>query len=216
MITSFKIFLIVHIAGGSIGLLTGLLNIIQKKGGKKHKLIGRFFYFSMLVAGLSSLVLSYLKQNYFLFMVGLFTLYMVVSGQRYLMHKEIETKGINIIDWAISLIMLLSGLLFIGLGTWSIVKSNLFGLVFVTFGSLGLLFVAQDFLNFTKKNSIKNYWIVGHLQRMTGAFIAAMTAFLVVNAQYFPDFIPGFVYWLLPTIVLTPLIIKWSKNIKQL
>lgn len=89
MMTSFKIFLIVHIAGGSIGLLTGLLNIIQKKGDKKHKQIGRVFYFSMLVAGLSSLVLSYLKQNYFLFMVGLFTLYMVVSGQRYLMHKEI-------------------------------------------------------------------------------------------------------------------------------
>lgn len=54
--TLFKIFLIVHIAGGSIGLLTGLLNIIQKKGGKKHKLIGRVFYFSMLVAGLSSLL----------------------------------------------------------------------------------------------------------------------------------------------------------------
>jgi len=212
MMTSFKIFLIVHIAGGSIGLLTGLLNIIQNKGGKKHKLIGRVFYFSMLVAGLSSLVLSYLTPNYFLFMVGIFTLYMVVSGQRFLMHKEIETKGTNVVDWAISLIMLLSGLLFIGLGTWSIVKSNLFGLVFLTFGSLGLLFVWQDFLYFNKISSLKNYWLVGHLQRMTGAFIASLTAFLVVNAQYFPDFIPGFFYWLLPTFVLTPLIINWSRK----
>lgn len=212
MIIAFKIFLIVHIAGGSIGLLTGLLNIIQKKGGKKHKLIGRVFYFSMLMAGFTSLVLSCLHPNYFLFMVGLFTLYMVVSGQRYLKHIQQERQEIEKIDWAISIIMLLSGLLFIGLGIWSILKSNLFGLVFVTFGSLGLLFVWQDFLNFNKKSSIKNYWLIGHLQRMTGAFIASITAFLVVNAKYFPDIIPGFFYWLLPTIILTPLIVKWSNK----
>lgn len=133
MIITFKFFLIVYIAGGSIGLLTGLLNIIQKKGGKKHKLIGRVFYFSIL-------------------------------------------------------------------------------LVFVTFGSLGLLFVRQDFLNFTNKISIKNFWLIGHLQRMTGAFISSMTAFLVINAKYFPDTITRFVYWLLPTIVFTPLIVKWSKK----
>ena len=70
----------------------------------------------------------------------------------------------------------------------------------------------QDFLKFTNKASIKNYWLIGHLQRMTGAFIASMTAFLVVNATYLSDTIPGFVYWLLPTTVFTPLIIKWSKK----
>lgn len=210
MIMAFKIFLIIHIAGGSTGLIAGLLNIIQKKGGERHKLIGRVFYFSMLMAGFSSLVLSWLHPNYFLFMVGLFTLYMVGSGQRYLKHKKIETKGAEKIDWVISIIMLLGGLLFVGLGILSILKMNLFGLVFVTFGSLGLLFVWQDFHYFNRKSSIKNYWLIGHLQRMTGAFIASTTAFLVVNAKYFPAIIPGFVYWLLPTIIFTPLIVKWS------
>jgi len=212
MIIAFKIFLIIHIAGGSAGLIAGLINIIQNKGGKRHKLIGKLFYFSMLMAGFSSLVLSCLHPNYFLFMVGLFTLYMVGSGQRYLKHKKIETQGIEKIDWVISTIMLIAGLLFAGLGIWSLVKTNLFGLVFLAFGSLGLLFVWQDFLNFNKKSSIKNYWLVGHLQRMTGAFIASITAFLVVNAKYFPDSIPGFVYWLLPIITFTPLIVKWSKK----
>jgi len=212
MIIAFKIFLIIHIAGGTTGLLTGLINIIQKKGGQRHKQIGKVFYFSMLMAGFSSLVLSCLHTNYFLFMVGLFTLYMIGSGQRYLIHKKTETQGVEKIDWVISIIMLIGGLCFVGLGIWSIIKSNLFGLVFVTFGSLGLLFVWQDFLNYNKKSSIKNYWLIGHLQRMTGAFIASVTAFLVVNAKYFPDIIPGFVYWLLPTIIFTPLIVKWSKK----
>jgi len=208
----FKTLLTIHIIGGATGLVTGMINVARRKGDKGHRTIGKVFFISMLIAGISSLILSYLHPNYFLFMVGLFTLYMVGSGQRYLKHKQRGRQDIEKIDWAISIIMLFAGLLFIGLGIWSILKSNLFGLVFVTFGSLGLLFVWQDILNFNNKTSIKNYWLIGHLQRMTGAFIASMTAFLVVNAKYFPDIIPELVYWLIPTIIFTPFIVKWSKK----
>ena len=206
----FKIFLILHIVGGSVGLLSGLLNIIRKKGDKKHKIIGKLFFVSMLIVGASSLVLSFLHPNYFLFMVGVFTLYMVSSGQRYLKHKIQDKFESKLIDWTITISMLLAGLLFIGIGILTIIKPNLFGLVFITFGSLGLLFVRQDFKNYNDTTTIKNYWLIGHLQRMTGGFIAALTAFLVVNAKYFPEQIPSYVYWLLPTIILTQLIIKWS------
>jgi len=82
----------------------------------------------------------------------------------------------------------------------------------VTFGLLGLLFVRQDFQNYRGKAKAKNYWLLAHLQRMTGAFIAALTAFLVVNAQHLPNQIPGFIYWLLPTLIFTPLIISWSRK----
>lgn len=208
----FKLFLILHIIGGSLGLLTGMLNILRNKGDKNHKLIGKIFYVSMLTAGISSLVLAYLHPNYFLFMVGVFTLYMVASGQRYLKHKQQDKLGSKRIDWAITILMSFAGLLFVGIGILTITKSNLFGLVLVTFGSLGLLFVRQDFKNYKNKSTIKNYWLIGHLQRMTGSFIAALTAFLVVNAKYFPDQIPSFLYWLLPTIILTPLITKWSEK----
>lgn len=206
----FKVFLILHIVGGSVGLLSGLLNIIRKKGDKNHKLIGKLFFVSMLIVGASSLVLSFLHPNYFLFMVGVFTLYMVGSGQRYIKHKHQDKLESKLIDWTITISMLLAGLLFIGIGILTLIKSNFFGLVFITFGSLGLLFVRQDFKNYNDTTTIKNYWLIGHLQRMTGGFIAALTAFLVVNAKYFPEQIPSFVYWLLPTIILTPLIIKWS------
>jgi uncharacterized membrane protein len=208
----FNIFLLLHIVGGSVGLLSGMLNIIRKKGDKNHKLTGKIFFVSMLTAGASSLVLSFLHPNYFLFVVGVFTLYMVGSGQRYLKHKQQYKPDSKRIEWAMTILMLLAGLLFIGMGILTIIKSNLFGIVFITFGSIGLLFVRQDFKNYFDKTTIKNYWLIGHLQRMTGGFIAALTAFLVVNAKYFPEQIPSFVYWLLPTIILTPLIIKWSRK----
>ena len=209
---AFKVFLILHIISGSVGLLFGLLNILRPKGDKSHRQIGKIFFLSMLVAGISSLVLSLIHPNYFLFMVGVFTLYMVGSGQRYLSHKQhdkIHSKGI---DWVLTIFMLIAGVLFVGIGILTILKSNLFGIVFITFGCLGLLFVWQDIHNFNGKSAIKNYGLICHLQRMTGGFIAALTAFIVVNAKCFPEQIPGFVYWLLPTIIFTPLIIKWSSK----
>lgn len=206
----YKVFLVLHIVSGSVGILSGILNIIRKKGDKNHKLIGKLFFVSMLSVGISSLVLSCLHPNYFLFMIGVFTLYMVSSGQRYLKHKQQYKLDSKIIDWAITISILFAGLLFIGIGILTIINSNLFGLVFLTFGSLGLLFVRQDFNAYNDKTTIINYWLIAHLQRMTGGFIAALTAFLVVNAKNFPEQIPSLVYWLLPTIILTPLIIKWS------
>ncbi len=208
----FKVFLFLHIIGGSVGLLTGMLNILRKKGDKGHKQVGRIFFLSMSTAGFSALVLSCIHPNYFLFMIGVFTLYLVGTGQRYLKRKQQNNIYSNKMDWIISFLMLLSAILFLAMGILSLIKSNLFGLVFITFGILGLLFVKQDFINYSGKSAIKNYYIIGHLQRMAGGFIAALTAFLVVNAKFFPEQIPGFIYWLLPTFVLTPLIIKWSRK----
>ena len=208
----FNLFLLLHIVGGSLGLLAGLLNIVRKKGDKIHKLIGKVFYLAMLTAGFSSLILSCLHPNYFLFMVGIFTLYMVASGQHYLKLNQQGKPDSNLIGWGITFLMLLSGFLFVGIGILTLIKSNFFGLVFLTFGSIGLLFVLQDFKNFRNKSAVKNFWLLGHFQRMTGGFIAALTAFLVVNSQYFPDQIPSFLNWLIPTVIFTPLIIKWSKH----
>ncbi|MGB0424756.1 MAG: DUF2306 domain-containing protein [Flavobacteriales bacterium] len=206
----FKVFLIIHIVCGSVGLLTGVLNVLRKKGDKYHKYVGKAFLISMLSAGISSLVLASIHQNHFLFMVGVFTLYMVSSGQLYL--RRYNESSSKFLEWAITMSMLLAGILFVVLGILALIKSNFFGLVLLTFGCLGLVFVRQDFKNYKDKAKVNTYWLVAHLQRMTGGFIAALTAFLVVNESYFPDQIPSVFYWLLPTVVLTPLIVKWSRK----
>jgi hypothetical protein len=49
---------------------------------------------------------------------------------------------------------------------------------------------------------------------MIGAYISALTAFLVVNLH--GDYIPGFVAWLLPTALLVPFIVRWSRQYSKL
>jgi uncharacterized membrane protein len=211
----FTTFLILHIIGGSVGLFTGTINLVRKKGDKNHKITGKVFSYSMLTAGISSLVLSILHSNYFLFMVGIFSVYLVGTGHRYLYLKLLGNgQQPKIIDWTITIAMLLAGLLFITLGIRQLLAHNNFGIVFIIFGTLGMRFVKTDFDNYRGRLKAKNYWLLVHLQRMTGGYIAALTAFLVVNAKYSPIALPPVLVWLLPTVIFTALIIAWTKKYK--
>ena len=203
------IFLVLHIIAGTIGLLAGTINIIRKKGDKSHRLIGKFFLYGMLSAGFLSFALSIIHPNYFLFIVGVFTVYMVGTGERYLFLRKLDSnQKPKMIDWTLTIFMLIAGLAFIVFGIYNLINKDPFSMVFIVFGIIGLRMVFTDFKNYTGKTNIQNTWLVTHLQRMTGAYIAALTAFLAVNIK----FIPQYIIFLLPTALLVPLIFKWTKK----
>lgn len=204
----FKTLLIAHILTGSISLLLGLYILTSKKGNSIHKKLGKAYFFSMLTNSLVAIPMTYLHPSYFLFLISIFTIYMLFTGLRYLNKKKLS--DVNYLDWALTGVMLLFAITFIVLGAINIVKGNYFGTVFIVFGAIGLLFSYQDWLNFKGKSNIKNYFLTTHIQRMTGSYIAATTAFLVVNNT----FLPSIVAWLLPTIAIAPLIVIWTKKYK--
>jgi len=207
----FNIFLILHIAGGSIGLIAGTINMVRKKGDSKHKLTGKFFLYGMFTAAICALVMSVMHTSYFLFITGIFTIYMVSTGQRYLLLRREQKPGL--IDWALTVFMLFFAIIFIALGIFKLTKGESFGIVFIAFGYIGMRMVWGDVKNHTGKTELKNTWLVLHLQRMIGTYIAATTAFLVVNLPQ--DILPGylnFIPWLTPTVILVPLIFKWTRK----
>ena len=212
----FTFLLIIHIASGGTGLITGTINLIRRKGDSLHNRLGRIFTNAMISAGGTAIVLSLLHPNYFLFIVGVFTLYMVSTGYRYI---RLRLEGIDndpkTLDWVLTGSMGIAGLCFILFGGWQLYMKINFGIVLLVFGLIGILMVRTDLQNYKGKAAERNYWLLAHLQRMTGAYIASLTAFLVVNMDRLPSFIPGILYWLLPTAVLTPMIIFWSRKYRQ-
>ena len=204
----FKFLLILHITGGTISLLLGAFILAKKKGNRLHKLIGQIYFFALLMASLVALPMSYLHTNYFLFIIGVFTSYMLVSGKRYI--NKVEDTPIKLADWLITFLMFVFALFFIGLGGFNIFNANIFGIVLIVFGAIGLLFVYQDYINFTGKSPIKNFGLTTHLQRMIGSYVASVTAFLVVNNTL----LPGIIAWLLPTVIIVPLIVRWTRKYK--
>ena len=204
----FKLLLGLHIIGASISLLLGLYLMFAKKGNSRHKKIGKVYFYALLTASVAAIPMSYLHPNYFLFLISIFTIYMLLTGVNYLNKKS--TKNVNTTDWVLTIIMLLFAIAFIGFGIFNIVKGTYFGIVFIVFGSIGLLFSYQDYINFKGKSKIKNYFLTTHLQRMTGSYIASTTAFLVVNNKVLPSVLA----WLLPTIIIVPLIVTWTRKYK--
>ncbi|MGC4041579.1 MAG: DUF2306 domain-containing protein [Flavobacterium sp.] len=205
----FKILLIIHIIAGSIGLFTGTVNIIRKKGDKIHRLVGQFFLYGMLVNAVAGFVMSVLHKNMFLLIIAVFSFYLTASGQRFLSLRKLD-KGQKpkTIDWLLTIIMLLFALSFILYGVAILMSRNSFGVVLLVFGLISILMARKDIKVYRGNIKFKNYWLLMHIQRMTAGYIAAFTAFLVVNNTY----LPGIAAWLLPTVILTPLIFYWSKK----
>ena len=205
----FKIFLMIHVAGGSVGMLAGTYVMFAKKGDKTHKKVGKLFAISMLGAGFCSLVLAALHHSNFLFAVGIFTIYMTGTAWRYLHLKKLaDGQKPQTIDWLLVGFMFVGSLWFVKMGVESLLDKEYFGAIVLVFAWRGFSFVRQDYRTFNGQITAKNYWLLFHLQRMTGAYIASMTAFLVVNSPDRLSFIP----WLLPSVVVVPFIVKWSKK----
>lgn len=202
----FSLLLMLHIAGGSISLLAGTFVICSKKGNRLHKQMGKVFAYSLLVSSTIALLMAIIHPGLFLFIVGIFTLYLIGTGLRYLKYRQ-KKHFPQITDWLLMIGMGLFSAGFLMYGITLLFDGRLFGIVLLGFGIISSLFVRTDLSVLRNQaQKYKNFWLLLHLQRMTGAYIASLTAFLVVNNHY----LPGILIWLLPTLLLTPFIVVWS------
>jgi uncharacterized membrane protein len=224
----FNIFLAIHVTGGVTGLLTGILSLSAQKGGSVHTKSGVLFYFAMLTVAATSFVLATLHyaegagKSSFLFAVGVFTGYMTLTGRRYLTQKQ---KGLvnqtDNFEKILAAIMFVFSLYFLYLGVVLLLKQAYFGLVFLFFAQTTLRMVWADYQVISGKNTTPTLWLRMHITRMTGAWIAAFTAFLVVNADKLTAVLgDGFagrssiIVWIAPAAVGTFFIIYWLRKMK--
>ena len=80
------------------------------------------------------------------------------------------------------------------------ISQSMFGTVPLIFGliSSGLSFL--DYRVLANMVETKQVWLKSHALRMAGAFVATLTAFIVVNIQIEQQWI----LWLLPTVLVIP------------
>ena len=68
----------IHIISGSLALIAGPIAMFNQDGGKLHRKSGIIYFYSMMVIFVSSIILSIVRENWFLFMVGIFSCYLVI------------------------------------------------------------------------------------------------------------------------------------------
>lgn len=203
-----RILLLMHILAGTFALAVAPVAMIAKKGGKTHRLWGKFYVYAMFAVALTSLRVASYFGDFFLLAVAVFSSYLALSGWRVLRRKRPD-RGDSpaLVDWLASIGVILAGSVLIGM---AIVQRESFGAfvpVLLVLGSLAALLGALDIRDFLFPRTDKTAWFFTHIGKMTGAYIATVTAFSSVNFHFIH---PIWLRWLWPTAAGGALIYFWT------
>ncbi len=184
---NFQILLYAHIAFGMVSLIAGAVSGFSTKGSPLHRKSGKTFAVSMLLAATSAIALSIIRPSSFLLAIGLFTLYLILSGWIWVWRIP-QSRKVKLSRYAAIFGMAIALFMFYQ----SLTISRGIPIVLLVFGSILLGFSILDLIR--KPNPINNVRI--HAGRMGGAYIASFTAFIVTNLA---GMLPDLVLWIGPT-----------------
>lgn len=199
--------LTLHIIAGFLALGSSFVAVYTKLVTDRHQLhlySGRVFCWAMTVVFVTSVTLTILKPNLFLFVIAIFSYYLTFHGWRLALNRKGEA---TLWDKTGAWLMIATSAVMIGTGSWFLMQGSGFAPVLIVFGAIGGITAIQNLREFAAGPIKGKQRISGHLGAMLGATIAAITAFVVTNIQTNPAWIA----WIAPTIVITPLIV-YSKR----
>jgi hypothetical protein len=199
------ILLVIHVLAGTIALLCSAIAVSSEKGKKFHVLSGKTYFWCMVGIFLTAIPMSIINSNIFLFLIAIFSFYLAFAGIRFAKNR----KGIaTTIDWIAVSLMILSGLGMWVLAVIYFINDNSQYITLLVFGFIALALGCGDYISHKNKAAIGKERIAKHLTNMMAGTIAVITAVLVVNVNIEPIWI----WWLLPTAVITPIIFYWNKK----
>ena len=202
------VLLTIHIAAGSTALLAAPVALITAKGGANHVKVGRVYALAMTVVFITSIPLALLGASIFLFFIAFFSFYMVFAGWRFARNRRGRPQPV---DWTAVAVMALTG---IGMWIYAVLlarEGNTQWVTLTLFGVIAFGLSGADALFFRAKRVSTQRRISRHLTNMLAGTIATVTAVLVVNV----DTNPVWLAWILPTLVITPVIIWWNFRVAR-
>ncbi|GAB2782646.1 hypothetical protein GCM10027275_28020 [Rhabdobacter roseus] len=184
-----NLFLIIHIVAGFTALTVGVVPMLAKKGGRLHILTGLVFYYAMAVVCASAFWLVAFKGSaLFLLFIAIFSFYSTFSGRREILRKRLKVPSERT-DYVAAALALAASVGMLGLGLYQVLKGTLSvpTVLYFVFGVFLFTQARYDWRRYLQPERSKypvQSWFYHHITRMGGAYIAAFTAFVVVNARF--------------------------------
>jgi len=171
----------IHGIIGGIVFITGLLQFILKRSGKRHRIIGRVYFYSWIGLLLTGAYISELLIT----IIGIFGFYYVLTGVRFAMLKG---KSVQLFDKAVMIAGGVFAISLLGYAAKILMSNNQnFGIISLVFGLLFSMSASQDISKYIlgkplqKKNYGKRNWFFEHSNRMIISYIAAVSAFASIQ-----------------------------------
>lgn len=207
-----KILLITHVSAGVVTLFSGIAAMLFPQRLNIHKPAGIIFHYAMWYVVISAFTLAFLKSNIFLFLIGVLVFNSNAMGMRCLKLYKSKQPKVGWKEWTIWIVtmILLVGCQGYILNQYGFRFDNEFVIINVFSINL-ILSLFLDLKLLRNKNYTKSRYLIGHIGKMGGTFIGAITAALVQNVQSDPIWLA----WLLPTVIFTPIIIYYSRSVRS-
>ena len=204
-----------HMLAGFVGFFVAPVALAVRKGGVGHRRWGRVFFWAMVVAGLTSLLLAGLQLLFvplpagravgllFLFLTGLFSLYLAGFGYRALYLKKLgQGQRPALVDWLMAGIGLPVFSFFVYYGLRQQVVPA------TVFGTAGVVRTGTQLWSYVRHAPPRpGQWLRNHISGFIGAYIAAVSAFSATSLPFIPW--PWNFLW--PTLLGVPYML-WSQR----
>lgn len=176
--------LVVHIAAGILGVLSGLMALVVRKGGRLHRASGDVFVVSMLAMAGFGAYLSLLRSQPLNVVAGVFTFYLVATAWLTVSRKAGQA-GVAELGFLLVAVAVGAGALLLG---WEAAHRAAAGsgesaAPYFVFGSVSWLAVLGDLRLLLRGGVSGAARLVRHLWRMGTALFIAAASFFVSTAS---------------------------------
>ncbi len=180
--------LLLHVASGTLGMLSGFVAVFLRKGSRQHGLAGNVFVISMMSLSASGVYLALMKHQPGNVLGGTLTLYLVATAWLTARRKD---GGTGIFDWGALLIVLAVTATEMTLGLQAATSPT--GLKYdyppgpyFFLGSIALLATVGDIRMLVRGGIAGALRRARHLWRMCFALFIAAASIFLARQQIFP------------------------------
>jgi hypothetical protein len=207
-----------HIAGGAIGMVTGVVALAARKGQRIHRAAGSVFFLAMFMAyaigaGVAPFLDTGQRPN---LVAGIMALYLLVSGTVAARRRAAKAGAPEAIGLIVALSITAAGLILMRMGAAS-PSGTVDGSppqAFFLFTIAGA-FAAAGELNFLVRKHLSNVArIARHLWRMCFSLFIASGSFFLGQQQVFPETLQGSALLLVLALSPLPVMLFWLGKIR--
>ncbi len=229
----FVVFIAVHIITGAPGLIGFWIPVMAKKGGKVHRLSGRYFAASMLITASAALAMSSLTLwrpmethphllhhadfsdpvmvrgvfGWMMLYLAILTINLAWYGWRAAANKMDHAKNRDWINWLLQAVLLAAS------AQCAIEGVRIGQPIMIGMSTIGFATVGTNMWFLLKTSPSPIDWLLEHIKAIVGTGISVYTAFFAFGAvRFMPEMALAPVLWAAPLVVGLSLIFyhRWK------
>lgn len=213
-----SILILTHVATATIGLLSGALAMLFRKGSGLHGAAGTAFFVSMLIMSSSGAwIATFARPNRGNVLVSILTFYLVATAWVAARRRETKTGAFDRIALVVVLMDGLAGVTwgFMAAGRPRGMMDKLPAAIYFVFGSIALLCAFGDLRMIRRGGYSGAKRIARHLWRMCFALLIATFSFFPGQARNLPDAMRKSTLPYIPHVLLIGMMIFWLVRVRR-